>query len=229
VMLQAGKPAISLAVYDELIARSENPQSKDFDLLSGKTRENLLFRAGHAALEAGEYVKAIQHLSRLIDENPRNPHLFKARLYLAKAKAAKTPPDMAGALNELADVRSNAPDEALVNEALITLAQVFLQDDSEKGVRRALGQAQQIVLIVDGEPTLLADESAAENQPFIEEALYIAAKCYALLGMDQEKTMMTEMYRKRFPKGRFAAEMNSLPAAKYRNPAAVPAAANTAS
>ncbi len=218
-MLDVGQSEVALTAYNELLRRGERADNPDFELLSGKTRENLLFRGGRAALEAGRYGRAEDLLTELIETNPRTAHLHWARLYRAQARLQDSPPDTDGGLADLAEVRGRAQDEVLINEALLTLARAFQQEDTENGLQRALGQLRQIVLIAEGKPVILVDETRAENRAYIEEAVYLAARCYALLGMENEKQIMVNMYYKEFPKGRFRQEIGNLPAAKY-SPAA---------
>ncbi len=214
-MGEAGFPEISLQVNEELLRRGKDVEHKDFEMLSGKTRENLLFRAGQAAFDAGKMEKAISYMLELINLNQNSAHFFKAKIVLAQAKRLKQPPDLAGAILDLSDVRSRAQDETVVNQTMVEMAKTFMAQDSADGMRKAAGQLSQIVLVSDGETLILAAENQPENQPFIEEAFFLAAQCYAQLGDNDSRDTLVKSYRARFPGGKFSEQISNLPPAKY--------------
>ena len=176
--------------------------------------ETLLFRAGEAALYANKPKKAIEYMDKLLKENPKTANFFRAKIVQAKARRALTPPDMTGAANDLAEVRTYTQDDYVANEAIVELAITMMAAGDEASVRKGLGQLGQIILIVDGRPKLLADETRKENLPFIEHAIFLAAKSYGLIGDAASQALMVKEYRQRFPDGQYKDEIGALPTAK---------------
>jgi len=198
---------LALLATEELLRRSESVEHPDYEKLAGRTRESLLFRAGEAALAANKPRKTVEYLNRLLKDNPKTANFFRAKISLAKAKRQLAPPDLVGGLIDLNDVRKFAQDDVLINETIVEFANNVLSEPGEANVRRALGQLGQLVLVVDGKVQLLADEAKTENQPFIEEGIYLAAKAYGLLGDRDSQELMKKEYRRRFPQGRFSAQL----------------------
>ena len=119
-----------------------------------------------------------------------------------------------GAINDLAEVRTYAQDDFVANEAIVEMAVTMMAAGDDASIRRGLGQLGQIVLVVDGRPKLLADETRKENLPFIEQALFLAAKSYGLIGDGASQALMVKEYRQRFPQGLHKDEIGSLPTAR---------------
>jgi hypothetical protein len=106
----------------------------------------------------------------------------------------------------------------------VELALTFLAQEDEKGVRRAQGQLGQIVLVSEGDVVILVDERNAAAGPALEQAIYLAARCAALMGDGPARDLLVKAYQQRFPQGRHAEDILKLPTAKYTAPAAGPTA-----
>ncbi|MCF7853588.1 MAG: tetratricopeptide repeat protein [Candidatus Pacebacteria bacterium] len=224
-MLEKGQPELALKAANELLERSKDPEHPDYVQLAGGTRENILYRASEAAFQAAKYDQAINNLEKLIEENPKTAHFFRAKILLARAKRAKTPPNLAGAREDLAEVRTLAEDEDIVTQSLIELARTYYAEDTAKGISRGLAQLGQIVLVSDGDVMVLIDEVREEDRSYLEDALYLSAQGHALLGHEDEQALVRKKYQELFPKGRYVEEMQNLPNAKFKSaaaPSAVP-------
>ncbi len=224
-MADTAHSELAVAASDELLRRSEDVNHEDYDRLAGRPRENLLFRAGQAALQGQNYKKAADYFDTLLKENPRTANFFAANIFKARALRLMSPPDLAAARWTLLDqVRRFAQDNTVINETLVELAEVFIAEDNGPAIMRALTQLGQIVLVSDGELVLLADDAEAVNRPFIERAYLLAAQCYSLIGDETSKQLVVADYRQRYPNGAYRDAIGSLPAAKFTQPA--PRAAN---
>lgn len=223
-ILNKGYPELALTAARELLRRSEDPNHKDYEKLSGKTRENILFRAGKAAYEAEQYDQAVEYLSELLKLNEKTAHYYQAKMIMGKAKRLTTPPDLIGSRNDFLDIVQFSTDPLVENKAIVGSAKTFLAMESETGVKQALAQLGQLALVSEGEVLILANEEKQANLPLLEEAVYLSAKCHALLGNDQARDLMIETYKTRFSQGRFLQELQNLPAPKYK---AEPVAENT--
>lgn len=213
-MLENDRPEMASKAFEELLRRSENSEHEDFDRLSGKRRERFLFKAGKAAFQAENYEQTVDRLEELMKVNPNTAGFYDAKMLLAKAKRQADPPDFGGAWRDLMDILRYANDTQLEYLTLLELTKTGLARDDEKGVKRALSQAGQMILVDDGEVTVLADEED-ETLPLIEEAVFLSARCHALLGNEDKRDKLVTYYRKHFPDGDFADDIKNLPAAKY--------------
>lgn len=205
---------VALAASRELLARSENENHPDYDTLSGKSRENLLFRAGKAAMSAKDYKAAVGYFDALLTENDKTARFFDANLLKGRACRLMAPPNVAEARRALDQVRRFAQDNAVINEALVELAEVYLTDESPDGARKALTQLGQIVIVADGRIEVLADDTDPASRPHIDRGFYLAAKCHALIGDEAAKELVVAEYRKRFADGRYRNEIGSLPGSR---------------
>ena len=215
-VLSKGYPELALTAGRELLRRSEDENHEDYEKLSGKTRENLLFRTGKAAYEAEKYDQAVEYLTELLELNENTAHYYHAKMIMGKAKRLTTPPDLIGSRNDFMDIVQFSDDPVIENEAIVGSARTFLAMESETGVKQALAQLGQLVLVSEDEVLILANDEKQANLPLLEEAFYLSAKCHALLGNDQARDLMIETYKTRFPKGRFLQELQNLPAPKYK-------------
>ncbi len=219
-MMESGNPDIAVRVYEELLRRAEDTEQKDHEMLygeDGKMYERLIFKTATAALEAGLYDKAVKYSDKLLEINEKTAYFFKLKMALAEAKRQQTPPDYQGAVEALTEILRFAQDETMKNRALIELGRTFMMNEAlgVMAYRRALAQFGQIALVTDQDVVLLADPDSEADREFVEEALYKSAVCYSILGEEKEKQTVVEKYRELFPTGKYAADINSLPAAKF--------------
>ncbi|MFO7821617.1 MAG: tetratricopeptide repeat protein [Lentisphaeria bacterium] len=223
-LLDAGYPEIALSAAEELLRRSNTESHEDYEQLSGKTKETLLYRAGVAAFKAEQYKKAEKHLSQLLEVNEKTSRYFEVKMILGRAKRLMSPPDLSGSRNDMIDVVQYSDDPILQNRAILEAAKTYIAMGTAKSVNQALGQIGQLTLVADGEALILANEEKKENLPLLEEAFYLSAKCYALLGKKEQRDLMTEAYQEKYPNGKFLDELNNLPDQKYQTKKPAPTA-----
>lgn len=211
-MLEKGDPSISLAASQELIARSDKGKNAQSDAGSIRAREPALFRAGQASLLLKRYDEALKFLSTLIAENPRTRFFFDAKFGMAQAHRNLTPPDLNGAVADLAEVIQFTQDQAQANRALCLVGEALAAGPDQRSVQQAVARFQQVVL--------LADPKIEANRPWLEMAMVESAKAFARLGQSAERDEMVARCRERFPKSKRLAELDNLPAAQFQAPAA---------
>ncbi|MFW5996438.1 MAG: tetratricopeptide repeat protein [Lentisphaeria bacterium] len=215
-MLENDRPEVALQAFDELLRRGEDQEHEDYARLADKRRESFLFKAGKAAFEADKFEQTVDHLEELLSSNPNTARFYDVKMLLAHSKREIDPPDFNGARRHLLDVVRYATDAELEYRAIIELTKTGIQRGDEKGVKSALSQAGQMVLVDDEDISILVDEEGEDDvKPLIEEAVFLSAKCYALLGKDEKRDALVTYYRKNFPDGQFSDDIKDLPAAEY--------------
>lgn len=219
-MMEAGEPEFSVRVQEELMARATNPRHEDYARLQGlegKLYERLIFRTANAALAAGMYDKVVRYSNQLLKINERTAYFFQLKMSLAKAMREKDQPDYQGAIESLTEILRFAQDETTKNKALVEMGRTFMMNEAlgAQSCRRALAQYGQLSLFTGDDVILLVDPDDPENAPFIEEALYQSAVCYALLSEKQAREAMVNKYKEVFPTGRYASDIDALPPAKF--------------
>ncbi|MDT8391941.1 MAG: tetratricopeptide repeat protein [Lentisphaeria bacterium] len=202
---------LGLRASRELLTRGADANHPDYDKLSGKYRESILFRAGLCAMGAKQYTAARDYFDTLLKENEKTARFYDANILKARACRLMTPPDPMAARKALGQVMRFTQDSAVLNETLVEQALVYLLDESREGASSALGPLGQIILVMNGEAVVLADDKDPASRDFIDQGFYLAAKCYALLGDSQSRDLVVAEYRKRFPNGAFAEAMSQLP------------------
>jgi TolA-binding protein/predicted nucleic acid-binding Zn-ribbon protein len=206
-MLDAGQPAIALKACAEVVARSEKESGPDYEEAK-RVREGALFRAGRAALDLGKFDLALQYLDTLLKENPKSGFFYDIKFATASARAALVPPDIEGAVRDLNEVAFTT-DPVLKNRADCQLGTMWAGTKDAATVTKG---ASRLRMVAD-----LADPANPENLPWIEQALFEAAKAYARLGRADDRQAMVKAYRERFPKGKYLDQLSNLPAAEFGN------------
>jgi len=218
-MINNGQPGVALEYCKILLSRCEDDSRNDYELLRERVYQPSLVRAGEACLQLKDYPKAVEYLEKLLETNPNTAYFFDVKFMLGTAKRNLDPPDYNAARLEFNEVSMFAPDQVLANKAIMEIGHTYLAEDTKESVRMAAARFQQIVV--------LADPKIEGNVPLIEEAVYWSAYCFALLGMDAHRDKMVELYKTKYPNGKYRKEINSLPKAKFAAPAAAPAGAGT--
>jgi TolA-binding protein len=206
-MLESGQPAVSLKACSELVARSERKSSPDYEEAQ-RIRGTSLFRAGRASLDLKKYDQAIKYMDTLLKENPKTGFFYEIKFATAEARRSLTPPDLDGAVRDLNEI-AFATDPVLKNRADYQLGEMWVGTKDQELVAKG---ANRLRLVVD-----LADPAVPENLPWIEKSMIAAARAYARLGRADERDMMAQAYRERFPKGQYLSELSKLPAAEFGN------------
>ncbi|NLF16484.1 MAG: tetratricopeptide repeat protein [Lentisphaerae bacterium] len=202
-LLDQGDPAVSLAASRELLARTEAPKDPEAQRLRERAREAALFRAGQACLRLKAYDDARRWFTTLLTESPRTGFFFDAKFGLAQARRQQTPPDLNGALAELAEIIQFSEDPVQSNHALCWVGEALAAMGDPRSLQQAVARYQQVVLLAD--PTLEA------NQPWLEMAIAESAVIFNRLGQSKDRDAMLALYRERFPNGSRAAELQKLP------------------
>jgi TolA-binding protein len=210
-MLAAGHPGLALIADQELIRRGNDPKHPDSARLRA-IRETILFRAGAAALQSRRPADAVAYLETLLREKSATAYFFEAKLLLASARCANTPPDPLGATRDLAEVVQYSTDPVLTNRALVAMGGALAQVPSRDNFLQAAARYQQVVL--------LADPAVAANRPLLEQAVAESAKLFGRLGDPVNRDRMVKQYQETWPAGRYIGEMGKLPAADFPPPPA---------
>jgi len=205
---------VSLKAGRELLRRSEDSAHEDYEKLRDRSREPALFRAGEACLALEQYEDALKYFDKLLGENENSGHFFEAKFRMSDCRRKVTPPDLDAAMHDLLEILQYADKRVVTNRALCAVGRILDQKGTQKDLRLAVARFQQVVM--------LADPELEENKPWIEEAVYQSARCFARLGENEGRDKMVRRYREEFPAGRFKKEIGSLPAAEF-TPALPPA------
>ncbi|MFA5206019.1 MAG: tetratricopeptide repeat protein, partial [Lentisphaeria bacterium] len=208
-MLAAGHPQLALAAAQELKRRSDDPKNPDRARLAS-LRETILFRTAAAALQCQRPADTITDLETLLREKPSSSYFFEAKLLLANARLAATPPNPEGAQRDVADVVQYATDPVLTNRGLVLMGEALAAAPSRENLQQAAARYQQVVL--------LADPAVAANRPLLEQAVYESARLFSRLGDTANRDRMVKKYQDDWPTGRFAALITKLPAADFPPP-----------
>lgn len=217
---EEGAAELSLAAYEELIRRAKDSSHPDYERLygtDGRNLERLLARASTAAKEAGKNKKAVELAEELLALNNRTPYFFIAQMNIAQAARKFENPDFERVKEALREITKYAQDEKIKNEALLEYGKTLMMQEEMGGrrLRRALGQFGQVIQVLDGEVVIHANLKDPETRPFVEEVMYRSALCHALLGNSEQRDLLVQEYRKRFPEGRFLSDINNLPSQQY--------------
>lgn len=210
-LMEAGFPAVALQACEEIIRRSGSPENPEYEALRERARENALFRAGRAARLTGKVDDALKYFGMLLKENPNSGYFYEAKFEMALAERSKQPPDLDGAVRDLSEILQYSNDQVISNRALARLGETLAMGVDKEDAEKAAARLQQVVM--------LADLSEPGNRPWVELAVAESAKVFARLGDEVQLNRMVAMYRKEFPDGSYAKELNALSAG--RPPAAV--------
>ncbi len=205
IMLDEGDPELALKAAEELIQRSENEEHEDYAQIQGNRREAALFRAGSAALQAKNYRKAEEHITKLIRENEQTGYFFDAMFVRAEAYLNQNPPNYEAALRDLGQISLYAEDPLITNKAALHLGRAHQLRNQDKDLPRALSYYQQIVE--------LADPETEGVEEIIEQAIYHSAQVYNTIDDGEGQQQMLEMYQTMFPNGKYLNEIRALPPA----------------
>lgn len=206
-MLTAGRPKVSLKAGRELLRRSEDSAHEDYEKLRERSREPGLFRAGEACLALEQYEGALKYFDKLLGENENSGYFFEAKFRMSDCRRKVTPPDLDAAMHDLLEILQYADKRVVINRALCAVGRILDQKGTQKDLRLAVARFQQVVM--------LADPELEGNKPWIEEAVYQSARCFARLGENEDRDKMVRRYREEFPAGRFKKEIGGLPAAEF--------------
>lgn len=208
-MLDSGDPKLALEAAEELIQRSEDEDHEDYPKIQGNRREAALFRAGSAALQAENYRKAEEYITKLIRDNEQTGYFFDAMFVRAEANRNLEPPNYEAALKDLGQITLYAEDPVISNKAALRLGRMHQLRGQKKDFPRALSYYQQVVELADPETEGL-DE-------IIEKAMYHSAQVYTELedGEGQEETL--DKYQSMFPNGEYLDEIRALPSVSNGN------------
>jgi TolA-binding protein len=226
-MLDGGFPKVSYEASKLLLVRSEDKNHKDYELLKDKAREPTLFRAAEACFRLEDYTTALALYQKLLEERPSSGYFFECKFQMSGCKQRLSPPDFDGALADLAEVFTYARTPGQQNKAscyqgatLVRQGEAAAQKGDKGKLKETLSLALARYLLV----VRCADIGVPENKPWIEEAIYQAARIHARLGMDKERDELIKLYREKFPTGKYSAQIGKLPPAEF-TPDAAPGAA----
>ena len=206
-MLEAGQAKLSLAASRELLRRTEKEGAEAEEGIQPATRENALFRAGESAFLLGDFKLALAYYDRLLEEKPNTAYFYDVKFHSGVSKRSIEPADAEAAVRDFNEILQYADQQAISNRALCELGETYAQLPGRENVQLALARFQQVVM--------LADPDEEGNRPWIEGALYGAARCAARLGEGEQRAELVERYRKEFPDGRYRREINSLPGLEF--------------
>ena len=206
-MLEARQPKLSLAASQELLRRAEKKGPDADEGLQPATRENALFRAGESAFLLKDFKRALAYYDELLAGKPNTAYFYDLKFHSGVSKRSMKPAEAEGAIRDFNEILQYADEQTISNRALCELGETYAQLSGKKNVQLALARFQQVVM--------LADPNLEGNRPWIEGAIYGAARCAARLGEGEQRGKLVERYRKEFPDGRFRREINSLPKAEF--------------
>ncbi len=215
-MLGAGRPKASLAASRELLARSEDKNHPDAELLQTRSREHCLFRAAQACGQLEDHAGALTFYGKLLEEKPNTAYFFESKFGLAEARRQGASSDLPGAIRDVSEVLQYATDPVMMNRGLCRLGQLLAQQGGQSDLQAAAARFQQVVM--------LADASVPGNAPWIEMAVYESARTFARLGDTEQRDSMVKQYRRDYAKGKYRADIGKLPAAGAGAAPAPPAA-----
>ncbi|OGV68703.1 MAG: hypothetical protein A3K19_13165 [Lentisphaerae bacterium RIFOXYB12_FULL_65_16] len=217
-MLDLNYPKVSFDASKILLARSEDQNHRDYATLKDKAREPTLFRAAEACFRLEDYTTALSLYKKLLDERPSSGYFFDCKFQMAGCKQHLSPPDFEGALADLAEVLTYARSPGQQNKASCCQGAVLVRQgevEAQKGDKDKLKEKLSLALARYLLVVRCADINVPENKPWIEEAIYQAARIHARLGMDKERDEMIKLYRQKFPAGKYSADIGKLPPAEF--------------
>ncbi len=231
---------LALEAAEMLLGKLEKPDMKDWvgqqmalELASNEKdrlamvnilRQRLQCEAGQAAYWSELYPKAVDYYTKVLKDD-KTPLYFEAKF--GRAEALVKMKDFDGGRADLgeASLRANTSGKfAIYDKAQCLIGDLGVE---AKDYSKAFA-AYNIIAIMS--PDSSADEQIAayvktkteaekieaqkEAQAaleWIEYAVYKTAFCSAKLGRTEDKAKMVEKYKKFFPSGRFAADIDKLP------------------
>jgi len=206
---------LALAATRELLARSESATHPDREVLK-RLRENFLFNAGNAALKLKDAAAAKGFFTELLDKYERTGYYFDARFLLCKA--CRTLNDMDGAVEQIRDVMDYATDNPVLQfRAMLEYADIMIAKGGKSDLQSAVVRLEGVLLYEPG--------ANAELKALYEAALHKCAEIYARMDDKAMRDEKVQLYKQKFPQGRFISTINQLPGpGAVAVPAAPPAA-----
>lgn len=186
-------------------------------------KQKLSFNAGYAAVFAGDRGLALKYLDEVIAK--RGPYYYnakfaKADLFLLENNFQDTRRELA----EIAETATVSEKYSVAAKAKCLIGDTFL---IEKNYRKAMGVFAVIAMSLNESQGLfdkvmafkneterrnISDERGAEKE-WLENALYKAAFSASRLDDGESKKKFTTLYKKYFPSGRYAKDIEQLPGA----------------
>jgi len=205
-----------LYIADKMLAENKNnlvitccntlkKRLKSLDMTQQTTRhlkEKVLFLNGKALYQQKDYQLAIELLETLISFNENTAFFFKTKFLLADSRIKMANPDLSTAEQDLFDIVKYSRNSIEKNKATCLLGILYAKTNDKAKLKKALARFKQIIM--------LADPKIAENQYWLEEAIYQAANCYSRLGENQQAVEMVQTYQKNYPKGRYRIKITNL-------------------
>ncbi len=205
-MLSGDQPQLARDAALELLARAGNPAHPDQAFLA-KFKEQISVQAAEALLATGEdqdRARAVEILAAVLKQNDRTAYFFQIKFLLARAKREMKPPDLDGAVQDLAEVTQYATDPLSKARAFCETGDLLVRsagNDPAK-LKPAAGRYMQVVL--------MADPANVELRPWLERALVSGAGIFAKIGDTAALEKFKKQYAETFPKGAKAGEMRGL-------------------
>lgn len=179
------------------------------------TKQKLLFDAGVAAWKIGDGKLADRYLTDLEEADDNSP--YANDLYFLRAEIRIALKRFEDARRDLARIATRGMQFKRLgfwNKAQVLTGETYL---TEKDYNKAYASFSFVAdaLLTKTLDQIDAHSASPEFAPYLEQALYRAAFCASLLGMNQEPDRIVDQYVKKYaelyPNGKYASEIRSLP------------------
>ncbi|MFZ2656589.1 MAG: tetratricopeptide repeat protein, partial [Victivallales bacterium] len=197
-------------------ARETANNPKEQQKIVTAVKDKLDFDYATACYWAGAYDKALKTIDDLlVKEN--SAYYFDGRFLRAMIyRGMKNYPKALENYGEIAMTAMSAATKkpVLYSKAQCLMGDTFMEANDYKKAYASLNiNSGSIPDDIRNSPVKVSDEERQELINWLEYSIYKAAYCSAKLGNSEERDKMVEKYKKYFPDGKFAKDINSMPSA----------------
>lgn len=173
--------------------------------------QKILLDAGRAAAGMGDFDKAVNYITRIELVEPNTPYYFDLHFALSDVYAMQGKNDVArGELAKISTRANQLNDYGIYDKAQVLTGESYLKDNAVNKANVCFS----IVALSVSEESDNTDTVAEEYQKYVEQAVYRYAYTLSLLGQNEERDEMVSLYKKRWPDGRYAKDLETLPASQ---------------